>query len=132
MQTTAGHPVMSQGRKYTCALGPGAVTTSTVGRIMGTTCEVRVTGSTVSGSLAAVNTAWESLEDCDRKWSRFKADSELTRINTTVSDAHQPVTLSDLTSALISAMFWARTYSAGWVDASLLPQVIAAGYDRDF
>lgn len=99
---------------------------------MGTNCQVRATGSDAREALAAVDVGWDAVAECERLWSRFLADSELTLLNKCAMAAPFEIDVSDLTADLVAAMLWAYTYSDGWVDSSLLPQVIAAGYDRDF
>lgn len=116
----------------TCDIGSRGVTAYATGRLMGTDCQIRATHSSSKESLAAVDAGWVAVAECERLWSRFRPDSELCRINSLGDGGILTAEVSELTVTLIAAMKWAYSASGGWVDASLLPQVIAAGYDRDF
>lgn len=124
--------VVAQRPHRTCDVGSVGATAYATGRLMGTSCQVRATGPNPREALSAVDVAWEAVAECERLWSRFLNDSELTLLNKCAMAAPFEVGVSDLTADLIAAMLWAYTYSEGWVDASLLPQIVAAGYDRDF
>lgn len=65
----------------------------------------------------------------ERRWSRFRPDSEISRIN--AADG-QPVTVSTTTATLIALAVrgWATTEGA--YDPTVLDAVIGAGYDRSF
>lgn len=67
------------------------------------------------------------LEDC---WSRFRAASELSRLNARAGSG--PVTVSNDLAALIAAMIRAAAWSEGACDASVLRAVEEIGYDADF
>lgn len=116
----------------TCDLGSAGATAYATGRLMGTDCQVRATCTTAREALAAVGLGWQGVQECERLWSRFRPDSELSQLNSVVVKDASASQVSELTATLIAAMLWAYEYSDGWVDASLLPEVIAAGYDRDF
>jgi thiamine biosynthesis lipoprotein len=94
-------------------------------RVMGSDAHVVVVGGRRSlAELAAVR-----LRDLDRRWSRFRPDSEVSGLNcaggvrTTVS----PETALLLTKA---AMAWRLT--GGLFDPTVLGAVVGAGYDRSF
>ena len=118
--------------KRTCDLGAAGATAYATGRLMGTDCQIRATHRGAAEGLAAVDAGWVAVAECERLWSRFRPDSELCRINGIGTAGTTTIEVSALTVTLIAAMKWAYTASGGWVDPSLLPQVIAAGYDRDF
>ena len=69
----------------------------------------------------------ELLEQC---WSRFRADSELTRLNARAGRGFTPVSedLHHLVTTLVRAWAW----SEGDVDAKVLGGMVAMGYDADF
>lgn len=101
---------------------------------MGTDCAVTVVADTASAATTGARTAWWTLEDLDRRWSRFRADSELSRLNreAAASDAEVTTDVSVPTATLVAGMVWAFRITDGIVDASVLGQVEAAGYDRDW
>ena len=97
-------------------------------RAMGT--RVRCIGPTESPAfelaVAAVRATFEREE---RRCSRFRGDSELTRVN---ASAGTWTTVSEAFARLVRGALdgWART--GGRFDPTLLDALIAAGYDRDF
>jgi thiamine biosynthesis lipoprotein len=94
-------------------------------RAMGTDTHVVVIG----GSQDLAHWAAERIEALEARWSRFRPDSELCRINRAAGD---PVLVHPLTFELLTAArdAWART--GGAFDPTVLRALIAAGYDRDF
>src|SRR4051812_43649993 len=83
----------------------------------------------VHGEPELLEEARERLADLHAKWTRFEPDSEVSRIN---AAAGTPVTVSPETVLLVglAVRAWART--GGRFDPSVLPALVAAGYDRDF
>jgi thiamine biosynthesis lipoprotein len=75
--------------------------------------------------------AWSRafLAGFDRRLSRFRADSELTRLN---RDPSERVPASPLLRALIRATIWAARRSGGLVDPTLVGELCAAGYSRSW
>jgi thiamine biosynthesis lipoprotein len=69
------------------------------------------------------------VADLEGRWSRFRADSELSMLNT---GAGRPVPVSAETRTLVAcaAAGWRR--SGGRFDPTVLPALLAAGYDRDY
>jgi thiamine biosynthesis lipoprotein len=94
-------------------------------RAMGTDAHVVVVG----GSEGLAHRAGERIEVLEARWSRFRPDSELCRINRAAGD---PVLVHPLTFELLTAArdAWART--GGAFDPTVLPALEASGYDRDF
>jgi len=73
--------------------------------------------------------AFERLEQLEARWSRFRPDSELCRLN---AAAGRPVVVAEITFELLrhAVVSWERT--GGACDPTIAPAVVAAGYDRDF
>lgn len=67
------------------------------------------------------------LESC---WSRFRLDSELTRLNACAHGV--PVPVSEDLHRLVAALRAAWEWSEGDVDATVLGSMVAMGYDADF
>ena len=65
------------------------------------------------------------LTEFDRDLSRFRHDSELSRLN---RDPREVVPASPLLRAAVSAGLWAAERTGGLVDPTLLPHLEAAGY----
>jgi thiamine biosynthesis lipoprotein len=76
-----------------------------------------------------LDAAEERLDQLERRWSRFVADSEISRLN--VAGGH-PVAVSADTQVLVRRAVegWERT--AGRFDPTVLPALVAAGYDEPF
>lgn len=83
----------------------------------------------VVGDPARADAAIDRLTDLEARWSRFREDSEVSRINRA---AGQPVAVSPETVFLVRRAIDAWRLSAGFVDCTELHQVVAAGYDRSF
>lgn len=77
---------------------------------------------------AAVGAAKRDLLSWHRRFSRFLADSELSRLN---DDPRQRVEVSSLMARLAEAVLLAGTLSGGLVDGTLVDQIEGAGYVRD-
>jgi thiamine biosynthesis lipoprotein len=65
----------------------------------------------------------------DLRFSRFRADSELTRVN---ASAGRWVSVSPRFAAVTGFALEAARATNGLFDPTVLPALIAAGYDRDF
>jgi thiamine biosynthesis lipoprotein len=65
----------------------------------------------------------------DLRFSRFRGDSELTKVN---SRAGRRTRVSSEFATLLSYALDAAVHSDGLFDPTVLPSLIAAGYDRDF
>jgi len=95
----------------------------------GSTCVVHVRGDGPLGDArAAAEAARARLLDGHRRFTRFELGSELSRLNADVRDA---VPVSAEMARFVAAARTAAHRSGGLVDATLLPQLVAAGYARD-
>jgi thiamine biosynthesis lipoprotein len=92
---------------------------------MGSQARVVVAGRS---SADAVQSARAFLEDYEARLSRFRPDSELCALNAAPAAA---VPASPLLRRAVAAALWAARRSGGLVDPTLLPELEAAGYDRD-
>ena len=93
--------------------------------VMGTTAHVVVT----EGVAGLADRAVEHLEDLEARWSRFRPDSEISRLNERVG---VPVLVSRSTYELVDHALEGRRLTAERFDPTLLDALCAAGYDRSF
>jgi thiamine biosynthesis lipoprotein len=93
--------------------------------VMGTDAHVIV----VRGPLGLCKQAAARLASLEATWSRFRPDSELSRLN---AAAGRPVVVSELTYAVIARAVDAWERSGGAFDPTVLPALAASGYDRDY
>ncbi|MFI5046546.1 MAG: FAD:protein FMN transferase [Acidimicrobiia bacterium] len=104
----------------------GADTTRAALRAMGTDVTVVVHGTAFAGLEASAAAFLERLE---ARWSRFRAASELSRLNA----AHgEWVVVSPDTFDLVALAVDAWRETGGRFDPTVLPALLASGYDRDF
>lgn len=87
----------------------------------------QVTVCTPDALPAAAAAAEAAVAELDLACSRFRADSELTRLNSAGS-----AVVSTLLLELIQAALDAARWSGGLVDPTVGPALRALGYDRDF
>lgn len=106
-------------------------TTADVGPILRRTfivmsCSAEIT--LVGGTTDALDAAIDRLGDLERRWTRFRADSEISELN---DHAGQPLRVSADTLLLVdlARQGWRRT--GGRFDPTLLAAVCRAGYDDD-
>ena len=86
--------------------------------------------ATEADALAPATTAVrEVLEDVDRAYSRFREDSELSRLNATPG---RTVRVSPLLATAIGAAQRAARLTDGAVDPTIGHAIRVAGYDEDF
>jgi thiamine biosynthesis lipoprotein len=105
--------------------GREEVLVTTTFRAMGTDVEVLVLdGPTDLGDRAAA-----AIERLEAKWSRFRPTSEVCRLN---DAAGAPVIVSKETLAIVERAIDARQATHGLYDPTILHDLEAAGYDRDF
>jgi thiamine biosynthesis lipoprotein len=88
-------------------------------------CDVVVSGAG-SRELGAVR---RLFEQADHRFSRFRADSELNRVN---AAAGRVTTVSSAFAETLELALWAAQETDGFVDPTLGGAIEAAGYDRDF
>ena len=96
---------------------------------MGTRAHVIVVAPDLGYADLLGNTAVARLVALERAWSRFLPDSEISRLNAN-SGTSVPVSRDVLVLITRALEAWDRT--GGRFDPTVLPALIAAGYDRDF
>jgi thiamine biosynthesis lipoprotein len=96
-------------------------------RALGTTAEVLVTDPARLGT--AVELLHEELEAIDAACSRFRADSEISRLHET---AGRQVRVGPLLAEALGTALRAARLTGGLVDPTVGAAVRALGYDRDF
>ena len=100
-------------------------------RAMGTECSLAVSSTTTSVGAArrALEAGRREVAACERALSRFDPQSDLSRLN---RGAGSWVAVDErLVKALVAALN-ARADTAGLFDPTILPALVAAGYDRSF
>ncbi len=100
-------------------------------RGMGSDCSVALTAGPrdTRRARAALATARSLVADCERLLSRFRDDSDLSRIN---RGAGGWVAVAPSTVAAVRAALAAREATGGAFDPTVLPALVAAGYDRSY
>jgi len=98
-------------------------------RAMGTDCSVLIYGHG-TGVEALADLARGRVEILESLWSRFRPESELSRLNS--RSGHGSVPVSAETEGLLRAMRSGWEWTHGAFDPSVLASVSANGYDRDF
>ena len=100
-------------------------------RIMGTDVSVYVAvpPSEQASAQAAVEACMAWFRDVDRRLTRFNTTSELCQLNDASGEWR---TVSRLTFTAVQEALAAAETSAGLFDPTLLSQLEALGYDRDF
>jgi FAD:protein FMN transferase len=93
---------------------------------MGTTAHVVVVGA---GARDAVERAEARIHDLERRWSRFRSDSEISRLNAAGGKA---TLVSADTYNVIELAVQAWHATDGAFDPTVLPALRARGYDRTF
>jgi FAD:protein FMN transferase len=94
---------------------------------LGTTVVLRLTDPTAVGAARAEVEA--ELEAIDRACSRFRADSELSRVN---AGAGRLVAVSPLLMGALQVALRAAELTGGDVDPTVGECLVLAGYDRDW
>ncbi|HET7487811.1 MAG TPA: FAD:protein FMN transferase [Acidimicrobiales bacterium] len=92
---------------------------------MGTAAHVVVVG----GPDGLAEQAVRRLAELERRWSRFLPDSEVSRLNRA---GGRLAVVSPDTALLVERAVEAWQRTAGAYDPTVLPALVAAGYDRDF
>ncbi len=93
-------------------------------RVMGTTASVIVHGDGVSASAI-----FDRLDDLESAWSRFRSESELSRMN---ASSGAVTVVSDQTFRLVDHLVAAQRLTDGRFDPTLHDQLVALGYDRTY
>jgi FAD:protein FMN transferase len=83
----------------------------------------------VGGSADDCAAAHELIDELEACWSRFRPDSELSRLN---RSAGLPVRASAHLRVAVTAAIEGWRSTGGRFDPTVLPALLAAGYDRDF
>jgi len=83
----------------------------------------------VGGTVGSLDQAMDRIEQLESRWSRFRADSEVTMLN---SNAGRPVAVSSDTQLLVDRAVEAWRMTGGSFDPTLLDELCRAGYDRSF
>jgi thiamine biosynthesis lipoprotein len=99
-------------------------------RAMGTSCRVAAAiGRHPRAAQGAVDCALIEIARCERVMTRFDGSSDLSRANAHAGDwvRVDPILVDALTRAVT-----ARAETGGLYDPTVLPAVVAAGYDRTF
>jgi thiamine biosynthesis lipoprotein len=96
-------------------------------KAMGTTVEVLLEAAPSASVLAALAGARAEFERLEAVFSRFRAESELSRLNETGS-----IDASDDLREVVQLALAARRRTGGRFDPTLHDAVVAAGYDRSF
>jgi len=104
---------------------------STSFRAMGTACAVSVTARESDRLLArrALLAGCAEVEACERALSRFDPASDLSRLNRA---AGEWVAIDERLERALRAALRIRTETSGRFDPTILPALVAAGYDRSF
>lgn len=88
---------------------------------------IEATITLVGANEQLLNQCFALAHRCDELWSRFRADSELTKLNWA---SGSETIVGPLTLELIARMKEGVELTRGDFDPTLLPDVVAAGYDR--
>jgi thiamine biosynthesis lipoprotein len=93
-------------------------------RAMGTDVHVLV-----NGPADLLQVARDRVEELERRWSRFRPDSEISRLNAL---AGSPMAVSPETLGLVGRALEGARVTGGRYDPTVLGDVLRAGYDRSF
>jgi thiamine biosynthesis lipoprotein len=77
----------------------------------------------------AIEQLWTRLSAFDLACNRFRDDSELSRLN---ASPGEPVPVSETLELALEAALRAAEATEGLCDPTVLPSLLALGYDRDF
>jgi thiamine biosynthesis lipoprotein ApbE len=92
-------------------------------RAMGSDVHVLV----VDGPPDLLGRARDRVGELERRWSRFRPDSEISRLNTL---AGSPVQVSPVTLGLVQRALQGARATGGRYDPTVLGDLLRAGYDR--
>ena len=108
---------------------PGVAVSTETWDALGTTAVLRHEGPANADARAALE---RELEAIDAAASRFRADSELSRLNAMPAGESRALAVSPLFAQAVRLAIHAADASAGAVDPTLAPELVALGYDRDW
>jgi thiamine biosynthesis lipoprotein len=94
-------------------------------RAMGCDAHLMVVG----GSETLADAAVERIDDLEGRWSRFRPDSEISLLN---GLPNLPIEVSPETYDLITRAVYAWEVTGGAFDPTVLPSLLAYGYDRSY
>lgn len=77
----------------------------------------------------AVGVAVDAIHRLERRWSRFRADSEISRLN---AAGGRPMHVSPATSLLVALAVRGWEATGGTFDPTVLDAMLTSGYDRPF
>jgi thiamine biosynthesis lipoprotein len=83
----------------------------------------------VNGPAGLLQMARDRVEELERRWSRFRPDSEISRLNAL---AGSPMAVSPETLGLVGRALEGARITGGRYDPTVLGDVLRAGYDRTF
>jgi thiamine biosynthesis lipoprotein len=83
----------------------------------------------VNGPASLLQVARDRIEELERCWSRFRPDSEISRLNAL---AGSPMAVSPETLGLVGRALEGARVTGGRFDPTVLGDVLRAGYDRTF
>lgn len=95
-------------------------------RAMGTDCHIVVVGP---GGAELTNGATARVEELERRWSRFKADSEISRLNL---NPGRKTSVGGETLVLVELAVAAWQLTGGRFDPTMGHRLSELGYDRSF
>ncbi len=98
---------------------------------MGTACALAVTADRSERTAArlALSAAWRELRTCERILSRFEPNSQLSELNRNAGTWWR---VDERLIEALSAAVRLRSETAGLFDPTILPALLAQGYDRSF
>ncbi len=98
---------------------------------MGTSCAVAVYArqSERANALRALAAGRTEVAECERVLTRFNTRSDLSRLNAAAGDW---VDVDSRVLSVLEASLRARRVTRGRFDPTILPALVAAGYDRTF
>ena len=83
----------------------------------------------VNGPAGLLQVARDRVEELERRWSRFRPDSEISRLNAL---AGSPMAVSPETLGLVGRALEGARVTGGRYDPTVLGDVLRTGYDRSF
>jgi thiamine biosynthesis lipoprotein len=98
-------------------------------RAMNTEVEVQLYAEVGEGQAEAVEGVQHMFDTAEERMSRFKPDSELSRLNRSAGSARR---VSPLLFDVVEAAVWAASITGGIFDPTVLNAMEAIGYDRSF